>query len=371
MKPLPTMRPTGWFQVAWSADIAVGEVVPLHYFGRDLVAYRGQDARVSVLDAHCQHLGANLAYGGCVVKDGIQCPFHGWVWSGDGRNVRIPYQTRPNRGRRIRSYPVTELNESVYIWHDQANREPLWHIPDALRTLGHHVASRGYHDFGADCRTRFDKVSVHPQIIAENAVDPHHFRFVHHTPISPTVLREFTDSTTWSAKVGFGKRWADGVDRPDDTLNTIEILWSGIGVSFNGEHTREGIRVVSICATPVDDTTSDIFAGYWIDRETADFAGRLAAAKLALPQDIQIWDHQRYTDPPGLATSEAAGFKNLRAWARSFYPETKAPRREPSILPSGVSALTASEWESDRAREAVYDDARIALSRKGFPRRDV
>ena len=89
MTTLPSMRPTGWFQVGWSADIAIGDEVPLHYFGRDLVAYRGLDGRVTVMDAHCRHLGANLAYGGCVVEDGIQCPFHGWVWNSDGRNVRI------------------------------------------------------------------------------------------------------------------------------------------------------------------------------------------------------------------------------------------------------------------------------------------
>jgi len=321
MQNWPTMQPTGWFQVAWSADLEVGEVKALHYFGRDLVAYRALDGQACVMDAHCRHLGANLAYGGCVVNDGIQCPFHGWVWNGQGRNVSIPYQDRPNKGRRIRSYPVTEVNESIFIWHDAAGREPLWQLPTGFEMLGDHVASRSYHPFDADCRTRFPNVHVHPQVIAENAVDPHHFRFVHHTPISPVVLREYTDNSTWSAKVGFGRRWADGVDRSEDTLNTIEIYFSGIGVSFNGEHTREGIRVISICPTPVDEETSDIFAGYWIDDENDDFARRLAEAKRALPQDVQIWDHQQYMDPPTLATSEAAGFKKLRAWCSTFYPE--------------------------------------------------
>ena len=51
-------------------------------------------------------------------------------------------------------------------------------------------------------------------------------------------------------------------------MNTIEIYWSGIGVAYNGEHVRDGIRVISICATPVDDARSDIFAGYWISEET-------------------------------------------------------------------------------------------------------
>ncbi|HEV7851225.1 MAG TPA: Rieske (2Fe-2S) protein, partial [Mycobacterium sp.] len=111
MKGLPSMQPTGWFQVAWSADVAEGDVIGLHYFGVDLVAFRDHSGAVHVLNAHCQHLGANLSKGGCVVEDGIQCPFHGWVWNGEGRNVRIPYENRPNRGRRVRSWPVTELNE--------------------------------------------------------------------------------------------------------------------------------------------------------------------------------------------------------------------------------------------------------------------
>jgi phenylpropionate dioxygenase-like ring-hydroxylating dioxygenase large terminal subunit len=322
---LPSMLPTGWFQVAWSADVVVGAVQPLHYFGRDLVVFRELDGRARVLDAHCQHLGASLAHGGCVVEDGIQCPFHGWVWNGEGRNVRIPYQDRPNRGRRVRSYPVTELNDSIYVWHDVDERAPLWEVPTAIDVLGPHVRERTFHPFTEGCRTRFENVKVHPQVIAENAVDPHHFRFVHRTPVSPVVLREHTDESTWAAKVGFGKRWAEGVDRPGDTMNTIEIHWSGIGTSFNGEHMRDGIRIVSICSTPVDDARSDIYAGYWISAEESgepdDFETRLASAKLALPDDIRIWEHQLYLEPPALATSEAAGFRALRRWAGTFYPD--------------------------------------------------
>lgn len=186
----------------------------MHYFGRDLVAFRQLDGVVKVLDAHCQHLGASLAHGGCVVEEGIQCPFHGWVWNGAGRNVHIPYQDRPNKGRRVRSYPVAELNDSILIWHDSAGRDPLWAAPDAFAVLGEHVRSQRFHPLTADCRTRHERVKVHPQVIAENAVDPHHFQFVHRTPISPVVLRESTDSSTWSAKVGFGRRWSDGLTAP-------------------------------------------------------------------------------------------------------------------------------------------------------------
>ena len=89
-----------------------------------MVAWRAESGQLTVMDAYCEHLGAHLGYGGHVVGEVLQCPFHGWQWNRDGRNVCIPYQDRPNRGRRIRTFPVVERNESVYIWHDADGREP-------------------------------------------------------------------------------------------------------------------------------------------------------------------------------------------------------------------------------------------------------
>lgn len=57
-----------------------------------MVVFRGQDGKAYVMDAYCPHLGANLAVGGRVVGNCIECPFHGWQFRGeDGRCVRIPY----------------------------------------------------------------------------------------------------------------------------------------------------------------------------------------------------------------------------------------------------------------------------------------
>lgn len=38
-------------------------------------------------------------------------------------------------------------------------------------------------------------------------------------------------------------------------------------------------------------------------------------------QDIEIWQHQRYSDPPALAPDEYEGFTAIRQWAKQFYPE--------------------------------------------------
>ncbi len=169
---LPSMRPTGWFQVAWSADLEVGDVMALHYFGEELVAFRDLDGVVRVLDAHCQHMGADLSHGGCVVEGGIQCPFHGWVWSGDdGRNVRIPYEQHADVARRVRCWPTTERNECIYVWHDLRHRAPSWPAPDAWGGLDDRIGRHWFRPLGPDEKQFFGGVTVHPQIVVESSVD--------------------------------------------------------------------------------------------------------------------------------------------------------------------------------------------------------
>ena len=127
-----TGHPTGWFQVVWSAEVAAGDVRPLHYFGEDLVAYRTESGAAQVLDAHCPHMGAHLGYGGCVQGEDIVCPFHGWSWDRAGANTMVPSEGKPTGRRTIRRWPTHESNGIVLVWHDRAGREPLWPGPPDL-----------------------------------------------------------------------------------------------------------------------------------------------------------------------------------------------------------------------------------------------
>lgn len=323
-----SMKPTGWFQIGWSSTVPPGGVVPLRYFGHDLVAWRDEGGTVHVLDRYCQHLGASLAHGGCVTADGIRCGFHGWTWDADGRNVSIPYADRPNRARRVRPWPVVDRNEVLFLWHDAHGREPYFDVPDFTRDISEHVVGLRFEPALPDGTSHFPALSVHPQYVVENAVDPHHFRFVHGTPTSPVILREEVTDSTWHTVAGFGRRWADGVDRPDDRRNTITIHWVGVGFAYNFEQTPDGWRVILIATTPVDDETTEMFGTYWLearqDAGTVDRERRLDTIKQALPQDLKIWNHQTYLDRPGLAKSEASGFTKLRRWTKRFYPEATA-----------------------------------------------
>lgn len=75
--------------------------------GEQVVVFRDQEGKASVLEAYCPHLGANLAVGGRVVGNCIECPFHGWQFRGDdGRCVKIPYAEKGKSGKTCIVFPL-------------------------------------------------------------------------------------------------------------------------------------------------------------------------------------------------------------------------------------------------------------------------
>ena len=76
--------PMGWFSVARSHELLVGEVTSVQAFDRELALYRTRSGEAVLQDAFCPHLGANLGVEGRVVGETIRCPFHGWRFGKDG-----------------------------------------------------------------------------------------------------------------------------------------------------------------------------------------------------------------------------------------------------------------------------------------------
>lgn len=317
------MKPTGWFQVAWSDEIGIGDVHRMTYFDQEMIAWRADSGRLTVMNAYCEHLGAHLGHGGQVKGEVLQCPFHGWQWNDEGRNVCIPYQERPNRGRRIRTYPVVERNASVYIWHDVENREPFFDAPDIFADFG----ERTERDYYPQQRLFRQGLELHPQYVLENGVDFAHFKYVHQTPIVPVFTRhDFAEPVSY---VDFTITFeGDDGQKIEDVNSGVEAINGGLGIAVTKSWGMVDNRTIS-AVTPVDDRTSDVRFMVYIgrtpgrdDQRAADKARDFGEEVIRqFTQDIHIWSHQRYSDPPALATAEYEGFTAIRKWAMQFYPD--------------------------------------------------
>jgi 3-ketosteroid 9alpha-monooxygenase subunit A len=319
--------PSGWFQVAWADELAVGDVQPLHYFGRDLVLYRGKTG-YHVLDAHCRHMGAHLGHGGIVVGDSIVCPYHGWRWGADGRNQLVPLEKKATDRCRMGAWKTVVANQIVWVWFDEQGRPPLFDAPVDLPG----VAEGQRYDVYPHCAKVWRKVRTRPQYIPENNVDVEHLRWIHKAkgPIETVKLEvdgyhmRIANTITY----GFGK--ASTRLTPDGPI-VVEVgaeLW---GLGFQYTFFPEPDSAVSIQSqTPVDENHCDMFQSVLVlgeegfDRHGAPeglAAARVREQFVQIERDIPIWENMRYIADAPLSPQEQEPMHKVRSWAKRFYPE--------------------------------------------------
>ncbi|XP_061555133.1 cholesterol 7-desaturase nvd isoform X3 [Phycodurus eques] len=186
---LPPVYPNGWYRVLDSHMLEGGEVRDVTMVGVKLVVFRGEDEKAYVLDAYCPHLGANLAVGGRVVGNCIECPFHGWQFRGnDGKCERIPYAEKVPDFAKVDVWPSCEVNSQILVWFHCDGEDPQWIVPEQDEITRGEWVYRG--------RTEHF-VSAHIEEIPENAADLSHLTHLHTPGIVSGVDLRYTNNTTW------------------------------------------------------------------------------------------------------------------------------------------------------------------------------
>jgi len=292
----PFPIPNGWFIVARSDELEPGGVLSLHYFGRDLVAFRTEGGDARVTGAYCAHLGAHLGVGGKVRGETVECPFHGWCYDGEtGRCTDIPYGSGkiPTKAA-IRAYPALERNGMVWAWHHLEGKAPFYDVPV--------VPELSDPDWSEPYAAEF-VIRTNCQEMAENNHDPAHFRFVHGTDAIPD--QEIHIEGGYKRAVGM------------DGFFVRESFGLGLGVLRMTD-----TMTFLTSTTPVDDEHVHV---RWIFTAPAS-AGPGAAQQIAesfmggVSQDIPIWENKRYVERPVLLKDERS-ILDHRAWCTQFYSD--------------------------------------------------
>jgi 3-ketosteroid 9alpha-monooxygenase subunit A len=306
-----TAYPEGWFQVAYSDDVAAGQVVPLRYFGRELVVFRTESGVVQVFDAYCAHLGAHLGVGGAVVGDCLRCPFHGWEYGIDGVCHSIPYSARIPKGASVGVWPTTERTGLVLMWHSPIGNPPLWEPPE--------LAEYGNPAWSGYTQKRY-VVRTSAQEIVENIVDVAHGQIVHGNAqgtAPPTV--EFTfNGHTFTARFQIDIPTVGGA-----TEHTATVHGLGLVVNRSVGH---GSKCFWSTYTPIDRDAVEVNFSMLTARSTPDDpsgeTSRHSArgTLLAFEQDIPIWEHKIHRAVPLLCDGDGP-IGRFRVWTRQFHPQ--------------------------------------------------
>ena len=157
-----------WYIAAWADEIGA-EPLARRICNEPLVLFRDGAGRVGALADRCCHRAAPLSMGKAVGA-GIECGYHGIVIDVAGAVVTIPGQTRIPEDARVRSYPVVEKNQLVWVWMGEAARA------DATKIVDFH-----YHDDKARWPNRHDvyPIKANYMLMVDNLMDLTHLGYLH------------------------------------------------------------------------------------------------------------------------------------------------------------------------------------------------
>jgi phenylpropionate dioxygenase-like ring-hydroxylating dioxygenase large terminal subunit len=157
-----------WYVAAWSCDLKVAQPFAISILGESVVVWRGESGQLHALEDRCVHRLAPLSRGRCE-GERLRCMYHGLLFDPDGLVAEIPGQEIVPAQARVRSYPVVERHDWIWVWMGDPALAGDALIPAAVGLsdpdwiLGH-----GQMDYAAEAR-----------LICDNLCDFSHLSYVH------------------------------------------------------------------------------------------------------------------------------------------------------------------------------------------------
>jgi nitrite reductase/ring-hydroxylating ferredoxin subunit len=159
-----------WYPAEESSQVT-HEPLKVQMLGLPFVLWRDEQGQAHCVSNTCTHRGGSIG-DGKVVGNCVQCPYHGWLFNGDGECERIPslgpLDTIPPRSR-IDAYPVEERYGLVFVF--------LGDLPEDQRPTILPIDE--YDDDGwRTLRMRYRWRANYVRLV-ENQSDPSHVEYVH------------------------------------------------------------------------------------------------------------------------------------------------------------------------------------------------
>jgi 5,5'-dehydrodivanillate O-demethylase len=159
-----------WQPIGGASELDANPIKPIRLMGENLVLYKDKGGTYGLVDRHCPHRRADLAYG-WVEDRGIRCSYHGWLMDETGQCIEQPYEDtvspKPSKaGCRIAGYPVRELAGLLWAYMGPlpAPELPVWE-PFTWRNGFREIVLADVPCNWFQCQ--------------ENSIDPVHFEWMH------------------------------------------------------------------------------------------------------------------------------------------------------------------------------------------------
>ncbi|KYN27757.1 hypothetical protein ALC57_02821 [Trachymyrmex cornetzi] len=337
---LPPVYPNGWFALLESSQIEKGQVKHVsalgenfavfstYYLSRNVLSISSRTERgvINILDAYCPHLGANMAEGGRVKGDCLECPFHSWTFRGeDGYCENIPYAEKVPHVARVKVWKSCEVNHIIFVWYHSESVEPDWQPQPHTCISNGSWRYQGRNEYLINC---------HIQDIAENGADPAHLTSVHGPVI---VLIHPIENDNGNRRFAVSQNSFGSKEKHRAGLHMchklillqrfsvweIDVLAEQIGPSYVELmiNTSFGPMYILQTVTPVEPLLQRVIHQIFSPPLLAPYANLIFLGEcLMFERDIKIWNYKRYERQPILVREDRA-IQAYRRWYSQFYSD--------------------------------------------------
>jgi phenylpropionate dioxygenase-like ring-hydroxylating dioxygenase large terminal subunit len=162
-----------WYAVLNSKQVKKNKLIGVTRLSEKLVFWRGNAGEVYCIYDKCCHRGASLCTG-TLVKNRIQCPFHGFLYADSGKVPSIPANGKNAtiaENYRVNAYPARDAYGLIWVWYGDYDAD-LPEIPFFEELTSGFTYGEISENWG-----------VHYTRAIENQLDVVHLPFVHRTTI--------------------------------------------------------------------------------------------------------------------------------------------------------------------------------------------
>ncbi len=340
-----------WYPVSYVEDLDKSQPTRFTLLEQDIVLWWDKNEQTwrAFVDK-CPHRLAPLSEGRINESGQLECPYHGWAFSGTGECDRIPQQGEEGKaevsGRACATSLATTVRQGLlFVYPGRVENAPDIKVP---------IADPLEEDpDGWICLNTFRDLPYDALTLMENVLDTSHIPYTHHRTVgnranvSPVEL-EIVESGKW----GFKGTWAEGprkgtLGRQDTTFIAPGLMWHDLTSK------QYGRTLTVVYATPIRKGECRLFA-----RFPFKFSSKLPGLFLKLTprwyshigqngvlEDDQIFLHyqERYLEQLGGSANFTKAFYlptkadlfvfQLRSWVKQYHAEPFEGETLPPRLP--------------------------------------
>jgi phenylpropionate dioxygenase-like ring-hydroxylating dioxygenase large terminal subunit len=313
-----------WYPLHYVRDLDRTQPTPFTLLGEDLVIWwEPTTEQWRVFADQCPHRLARLSEGRISEAGQLECPYHGWAFSGAGQCESIP-QLNGNAAALnspracVRSLPTQVVQGLLFAYPGKVENAEQTAIP----------MIEAMEDNSADwiCMDTFRDLPYDALTLMENVLDASHVPYTHHNTVgnranASTVELEVLES----GKQGFTGTWAEGprkgaLGRQDTQFIAPNFMWHDLTSK------QFGRTLTVVYATPIRKGQCRLFARFpfkfssklpkFFISITPRWYSHISQNKILEDDQIFLHHQERYLTQSGGSAD----------FARAFYLPTAADR---------------------------------------------